>query len=74
MYYRDITERILVLQNLSLYGSARKYYKTYTGISHLILVLRGVFLSYRTYTWVTDTGVPVGTTELKPSLPIREYS
>ena len=25
MYYRDITERILVLRNLSLYGSTRRF-------------------------------------------------
>ena len=42
MYYRDITECILVLQNLFLYGSTSKYYKTYIGTSYLILVLRSI--------------------------------
>ena len=45
-YYRDITERILVLRNLSFYGSTRKYYKTYTGTSYLILVLRSISWPY----------------------------
>ena len=31
----EITERILVLQSLFLYGSTCKYYKTYTGTSYL---------------------------------------
>ena len=42
MYYRDITECILVLQNLFLYESTSKYYNTYTGTSYLILVLRSI--------------------------------
>ena len=62
-----------LIRNLFLYGNTCKYYKTYTSTSYLILVLRSIFLSYRTYIWVTDTGVPVGTTELILSLPIREY-
>ena len=43
-YYRGITGRIRVLQNLSLYGSTCKYYKTYTDLTELILVLRNLFL------------------------------
>ena len=71
-------ECILVLQNLSLYESTRKYYKTYTGTSYLILVLRSISWSYETYTCITelilvfrilhgaysDIKVPVGTTEI----------
>ena len=53
-YYRDITEHILVLRNLSLYNSTRKYYKTYTGTSYLILVLRSISWSYGTYTYITE--------------------
>ena len=53
-YYRDITERILVLRNLSLYGSTRKYYKTYTCITELILVFQILYLYYRTYTCISD--------------------
>ena len=53
-YYKDITERILVLQNLSLYGSTRKYYITYTGTSYLILVLRSISWPYGTYTCITE--------------------
>ena len=49
----EITERILVLRNLFLYGSTCKYYKTYTGTSYLILVLRSISWSYGTYTCVT---------------------
>ena len=52
--YGDITERILVLWNLPLYGSTRKYYKTYTGTSYLILVLRSKSWSYGTYTCITE--------------------
>ena len=47
-----VTELILI-QNLYLYGSTCKYYKTYTGLS--------------------DTRVPLGTTGLILILPIREY-
>ena len=53
-YYGDITERILVLRNLSLYRSTRKYYKTYTGTSYLIIVLRSISWSYETYTCITE--------------------
>ena len=53
--YRDITERILILQNLFLYGSTRKYYLfKCPKIRTLVLISN---LSY------THTGVPVGTTE-----------
>ena len=34
-----------LIRNLFLYGSTCKYYKTYTGTSYLILVLRSIFLS-----------------------------
>ena len=50
----EITERILVLQNLFLYRSTCKYYKTYTGTSYLILVLRSISLFYRYYTCISD--------------------
>ena len=50
----EITERILVLQNLFLYGSTCKYYKTYTGTSYLILVLRSISLFFRYYTCISD--------------------
>ena len=53
--YRDITECILVLQNLSLYGSTRKYY-LFKCTKRRTLVL----ISNLSYTY---TGVPVGTTE-----------
>ena len=53
-YYRDITKHILVLRNLSLYSSTCKYYKTYTGTSYLILVLRSISWSYGTYTYITE--------------------
>ena len=64
-----VIELILKLWSLHLFRDTRGYhgdYETYTGIAELILVL------YRTYSY-TDTGVPVGTTELILSLPIREY-
>ena len=50
----EITERILILQNLFLYESTCKYYKTYTGNSYLILVLRSISWSYGTYTGISD--------------------
>ena len=54
-YYRDITECILVLQNLFLYGSTRKYYLFKCPKRHTLVLISN--LSY------THTGVPVGTTE-----------
>ena len=41
----------------------RRYYRTYTYsyISDLILALRNMYLSYRSCTCFTNTGVPVGT-------------
>ena len=54
-YYRDITERILVLGNLFLYESTCKYYLfKYPKRRTLVLISN---LSY------THTGVPVGTTK-----------
>ena len=47
-------ECILVLRNLSLYKNTRKYYKTYTGTSYLILVLRSISWSCGTYTCITE--------------------
>ena len=44
-----------------------------TEITERILVLRNMYLSYRSYTCFTDTGLPVGTTELILILSIREY-
>ena len=49
-----ITERVQVLRNLFLYGSTCKYYKTYTGTSYLILVLRSISWSYGTYTGISE--------------------
>ena len=66
-YYRDITERILVLRNLSLYEvpvSTIKlipvlrilylYYEAYLGLTELILVLLNLFLYFRSYTCITE--------------------
>ena len=53
--YRDIMKRILVLQNLSLYGSTRKYYLFKCPKRRTLVLISN--LSY------THTGVPVGTTE-----------
>ena len=39
------------------------YYRTYTCLTELILVLRNLYWSYRTYSCISDTEVPVGTTE-----------
>ena len=50
----EITERILVLRNLFLYGSTCKYYKTCTGTSYLILVLRSISWSYGTYIGISE--------------------
>ena len=48
-----VTELIL-MQDLYLYGSTCKYYKTYTGTSYLILVLRSISWSYETYTGLSE--------------------
>ena len=50
----EITDHILVLRNLFLYGSTCKYYQTYTGTSYLILVLRSISWSYETYTCIIE--------------------
>ena len=63
----EILERILILRNLFLYGSTCKYYKTYIGTSHLILVLQvypgltelilvllNLFLYFRSYTCIIE--------------------
>ena len=120
-YHRDITERILVLRNLFLYGSTRKYYLfkcpkrrtlvlisnlsyTHTGVpvgtTEFILIwslyrdtrryyitfylykstcryyitdslYRGTHRYYWNYTYFSDTGVPISTTGLILTLPIR---
>ena len=51
----EITERILVLRNLFLYGSTRKYYLFKCQKRRTLLLISN--LSY------THTGVPIGTTE-----------
>ena len=50
----EITERILILQNLFLYGSTCKYYKTYTDLTELILVFRSTYWYFRSYTCITE--------------------
>ena len=50
----EITECILVLRNLFLYGSTCKYYKTYTCTSYLILVLRSISWFYGSYTCIIE--------------------
>ena len=62
-----VTKFILVFRILFL------SYIAYAYLTDLILALRNMYLSYRSYTCFTDMGVPVGTTELILSLPIREY-
>ena len=44
--------------DLSLFGSTRRYYKTYTGTSYLILILRSISWSYESYSCAK---VPIGT-------------
>ena len=58
--YTDLTEHILVLQNLDM------YFKSCTCLTELILILplREYPWYYGTYTYVTETRVPLGTTEL----------
>ena len=49
---------VLVLQSISL------SYRSYTGITELILILRILFLYFGSYTCLTNMGIPVGTTGL----------
>ena len=49
-----VTELMLMLRSLNLFGGTRRYHR-----------------DYGTYTYLTDTGVLVGTTELDQ---IQEYS
>ena len=74
-----VTELMLMLQSLKLFGGTRRYhgdYGTYTGLTELIQVLRNLYLYtglililrilywyYRTYYCISDTEVPVGTIE-----------
>ena len=81
----EITERILVLRNLFLYGSTRKYYLfkclkrrtlvlisnlsyTHTGVpvsTNEFILIRGLYGDTRRYyRYLSDTEVPVGTTEI----------
>ena len=39
------------------------YYRTYTCLTELILVLRNLYWCYRANSCISDTEVPVGTTE-----------
>ena len=55
--YTCLTELILVLQSLFL------YFRSYTYIMEHILVLQILYLYYRAYSCISDTEVPVGTTE-----------
>ena len=54
-YHREITEHILVLRNLFLYGNTRKYYMFKCPKRCTLVLISN--LSY------THTGVPIGTTE-----------
>ena len=47
----------------NLFGGTHRYHRTYTGISEHILVLQNLYWSYGTYTCISDTEVPVGTTK-----------
>ena len=47
------------------------YFGSYTCLTEHILILRILYLYYRTYTSFTDTEVPVGTTEI---LLVQKYS
>ena len=60
MTYSYLTDLILVLQNLLLYfgyRSTRRYYRTDS-------LYGGTRRYHWTYTYLTDTGVLIGTTEL----------
>ena len=68
-----LTDLILVLQNLLLYfgyRSTRRYYITFYGYKSTRRYYRtdslygGTRRYHWTYTYFTDTGVPIGTTEL----------
>ena len=43
-YYKDITERILVLRNLSLYGSTRKYYLFKCPKRHIFVLISNLYI------------------------------
>ena len=55
--YTDLTEHILVLQNLDM------YIISYTCLTEPILILRILYWYYRTYYCISDIEVPVDTTE-----------
>ena len=52
-----VTELMLMLRSLNLFGGTRRYYRDYgmyIGISEHILVFRILYTYYRTYTCVLD--------------------
>ena len=75
-----VTELMLMLRSLNLFGGTRRYhrdYKTYTGISEHILVLRNLYWSYGTYICIQDLflsyGSYIGITELIIVFRIQKY-
>ena len=57
---------MLMLRSLNLFEGTRRChrdYGTYTIISEPILILRILYWYYRTYYYISDIEVPVGTTE-----------
>ena len=77
-----VTELILIQKYLKLLQNLYWCYVSYTCTTKYILVLWNLYWSfgyesilryYWTYTYFTDTGVPVGTTGLILILLLREY-
>ena len=65
-YFTDTRVPVGTTELIHYIEVPRRYYRTYTYsyISDLILALRNMYLSYRSCTCFTDTGVPVGNTGL----------
>ena len=76
----EITERVQVLQNLFLYGSTCKYYRTYADLTEHILVLQNLYCNSDTEVpvgtteYFTGTRVPIGTTEQIPYTEVLVYT
>ena len=63
-YYRDITERILVLRNLFLYGSTCKYYLFKCPKRHILVLISNLYLFLK---------VPAGNIDLYSYGGTRRY-
>ena len=61
--YTDVAELILIRKYLYVQKNLYWYFVSYTCTTKYILVLQNLYLRYRANSCISDTEVPVGTTE-----------